>query len=1154
MFAFVKRRGFLVLLGFLLLALFIWFAGPYFAFADFRPLDGALARIVLFLVIVGAYVAVRLVRRFLTVRATGQFAAAVVKQEDSAGPSAEAVQLRERFEEAVSALKASERSGRGLYDLPWYVIIGAPGSGKTTALLNSGLTFPLEQRVGKGALRGVGGTRNCDWWFTDEAVFLDTAGRYTTQDSDAGSDRAAWAEFLSLLLKYRKRRPVNGVILTISASDLMSGAALREGHVQAARRRLDELNEQLQIQLPVYVMVTKCDLVSGFAEYFDNLTQETRAQVWGVTFPYEQTLNGQAAALYPGEFDQLMARLNGRVFARVDEDRDVRRRTKLFAFPQQIAALRDALCGFVTDVFASTRHDRQILLRGVYFTSGTQEGTPVDRLLGAIARRYGVAGDAVAPPTGHGKAFFVTRLLKDVMIAESGLAGVNRRLEVKNAALQLGAYAAVALVTVVGLLLFSLSYSRNASYIGEVEREVAKIGTVQRAGPADPVEALLPRLNAIRAAVTVADQHREDTPWSMRWGLYQGNAIGNAARDAYVRELDGTLLPRTAARIEERLGQYASEPEKLFEYLKAYLMLGQPSRLDRKHLQFVASLEWRSADAAAPTADVTLAKHFESLVDYAKTLRPIALNERIVAQARSSIRQASIAQIIYGRLKRAHDADTARSLRLDQLAGVGVETVIRRKSGTSLSEPLSGLYLKTVFQEVTGQQIGALVKQFAADDWVWGEDKGYFSVSGPLTGEVVDLYERDYIATWDTVLDDLELIPFATLQQAADSLGILAGRTSPLKALLAAIADNTTLVEPAKAPTGAVASAQKSITDKLGGLFDKLPAEVKGNTPALPGALVTAHFQPIHKILAGEAGNTPLDQVLVRIGQMQHYLGSLAGDPHATPPDALADPNFREIAQSLREEVATMPPIVQSLASQVGRKAEASVGSSASAELEKRYKAEVLQPCNAVLQDRYPFTVTSTRELPVVDFARLFAEDGLFDKFFTENLQALVDTSQPTWAWKPGFVAGSREMLEKFEAASRIRQMFFRRGSPAPDLRFTVNISGIDPKIPKFALEIDGQYFDAKDPNKIRQATWPGPTPGRSSARMTSRAGVQSQDDALGAWGLFRMFDRHGQRITDTRFVLGFETGGEEVRVTIEADRVDNPLARRDWQRFGCGL
>ena len=94
--------------------------------------------------------------------------------------------------------------------------------------------------MGKGALRGVGGTRNCDWWFTDEAVFLDTAGRYTTQDSDAASDSAGWKEFLALLRKYRKRRPVNGVILTISAQDLLTqGDGGREAHVEAAPPAID---------------------------------------------------------------------------------------------------------------------------------------------------------------------------------------------------------------------------------------------------------------------------------------------------------------------------------------------------------------------------------------------------------------------------------------------------------------------------------------------------------------------------------------------------------------------------------------------------------------------------------------------------------------------------------------------------------------------------------------------------------------------------------------------------------------------------------------------------------------------------------------------------------------------------------------------------
>jgi hypothetical protein len=130
----------------------------------------------------------------------------------------------------------SVSGGSYLYELPWYVFVGAPGSGKTTALVNSGLSFPLAEKYGPGAIAGVGGTRNCDWWFTDEAVLIDTAGRYTTQDSDQSGDKQAWEAFLDLLKKTRPRRPLNGVVLTLSAADLLQqGVAERSARRRPAR-------------------------------------------------------------------------------------------------------------------------------------------------------------------------------------------------------------------------------------------------------------------------------------------------------------------------------------------------------------------------------------------------------------------------------------------------------------------------------------------------------------------------------------------------------------------------------------------------------------------------------------------------------------------------------------------------------------------------------------------------------------------------------------------------------------------------------------------------------------------------------------------------------------------------------------------------------
>jgi len=208
--ALFKIRTLLTITGVVLLALFIWFGGPLFAFGPYRPFASELVRIILIALVIVGMVVAKILKRVRANKKSDNLIAAVVKQSQTdTKQTAEAQQLRERFEEAVATLKQKRRSGHSLYDLPWYVIIGAPGSGKTTALVNSGLKFPIEQRSGKAALRGVGGTRNCDWWFTDQAVLLDTAGRYTTQDSDASADSAAWSEFLALLRKYRGRRPIN---------------------------------------------------------------------------------------------------------------------------------------------------------------------------------------------------------------------------------------------------------------------------------------------------------------------------------------------------------------------------------------------------------------------------------------------------------------------------------------------------------------------------------------------------------------------------------------------------------------------------------------------------------------------------------------------------------------------------------------------------------------------------------------------------------------------------------------------------------------------------------------------------------------------------------------------------------------------------------
>jgi type VI secretion system protein ImpL len=397
--AFVRSRWLITFLGTALLAVLVWFFGPLLA-----VLDGWAVRLAIIAAMLVLWAGINLA---LDIRRMRRDAALITGLTEPPPPdpaarvsAEEAAALEDKLRAALALLRRARGTPGYLYEQPWYVIIGPPGAGKTTALLNAGLHFPLAAEMGQSAVAGVGGTRLCDWWFTEDAVLIDTAGRYTTHDSDAVVDRAGWEAFLDLLKRTRPRQPLNGVMVAIALGDIAAADPQeRLAHARAIRRRVKELEDRLRVRLPVYAVFTKADLVAGFSEFFDDLDRDKRAQVWGATFPLAQNEAGTVSAAAP-EFHALIERLNSRLFDRLQAERSPDRRTQIAGFPAQFASLEDPLVEFLREAFGGSRLDPAPMLRGFYFTSGTQEGTPFDRLTGFLARSFGIdqRGAAILRP------------------------------------------------------------------------------------------------------------------------------------------------------------------------------------------------------------------------------------------------------------------------------------------------------------------------------------------------------------------------------------------------------------------------------------------------------------------------------------------------------------------------------------------------------------------------------------------------------------------------------------------------------------------------------------------------------------------------------------------------------------------------------------
>jgi type VI secretion system protein ImpL len=267
----------------------------------------------LLLVLAGLGIGGLFLRRVLLRRKEQRFVQEVIAQDEarlkavSGKERDELTALQGRWKEAVEILQRSHlrKFGNPLYVLPWYLVMGESGSGKTTSISSAKLSSPFAEVT---RTSGISGTRNCDWWFFEQAIILDTAGRYAIP-VDEGRDKEEWQGFLKLLVKYRKKEPLHGLIVAVAADKLLKAApAELEDDGLNIRRRIDELMRTLGVKFPVYVLVTKCDLAQGMTRFCDQLPEKSLEQPMGVI---NQDLKRDVTAFLDAAMTDIGERLRG---------------------------------------------------------------------------------------------------------------------------------------------------------------------------------------------------------------------------------------------------------------------------------------------------------------------------------------------------------------------------------------------------------------------------------------------------------------------------------------------------------------------------------------------------------------------------------------------------------------------------------------------------------------------------------------------------------------------------------------------------------------------------------------------------------------------------------------------------------------------------
>ncbi len=374
--------------------------------------------------------------------------------------------LRKKFEEGVETFKGA---GKDLYSLPWFLLVGPSGSGKTEALRHSNVGFPQGLQ---DCLQGTGGTLNMHWWFTNHAVVLDTAGRMFMEEAGEGQS-TEWKEFLKLLKTARPNCPVNGLLLVISSESLLKDSADKiEKTAGAISRQLDTIQRTLEVRFPVTVIVTKCDKIVGFREFFEGINDPAlQHQILGWSNPasLDEAFKPEGVEQHlSGVRDRLMKRRAGMLQNPVHSMDPNGRRTdeidEMFELPDNLMRIAPRLRRYLELIFVASEWSRKpLFLRGIYFTSSMREGQALDVTLAAA---LGVEVESLPGGKQYDKekAYFLRDVFLGKVFKERGLvtraAHVGKHIARQRAWIMGGSLAAAIIVGIVTVISW-LGYSRS---------------------------------------------------------------------------------------------------------------------------------------------------------------------------------------------------------------------------------------------------------------------------------------------------------------------------------------------------------------------------------------------------------------------------------------------------------------------------------------------------------------------------------------------------------------------------------------------------------------------------------------------------------------------------------------------------------------------
>jgi len=1144
---FKVSAAWLLAAAWVLLLVWIWWKGPTWTLYDehwLKPLANRWLATAAWGLIALAWLTVRVMKRLQQLEKQQK-----QQREETLDPLSIELNAQQRYlDRWLLRLQRHLDSRRYLWQLPWYMAIGPAGSGKT-ALLREG--FPSDIIYTPEAVRGTEQRLYITPHVGQQAVIFDTAGTLCGQPDTDTLHRRLWEHWLDWLVQKRARQPLNGLILTLDLPDLLTADKHRQEQlVQILRGRLQDIRQHLHCQLPVYVVLTRLDLLTGFAALFQSLDKQGRDAILGVTFTRRAHENDdwrvELNAFWHTWGEQLNNALPDLMLAQNHN------RSALFSFVRQIQGGHDVLTVLLGGLLDGENMD--VMLRGVYLTSSLQRGQMDDIFMQSAARQYRLGNSPLAAwPLVDSVPYFTRSLFPQALLAEPNLSGENS-VWLGNARRRLMAFAASSAVLIV-LAASGWNHYYNTNWNAGV-RVLEQARTFMVVPPPQGMDNYgnlqLPLLNPVRDA-TLAYGDWGDRSRLADLGLYQGRNIGPYVEQTYLQLLEQRYLPALSNGLMKDLAAAPPGSEQKLAVLRVLRMLEDKSgRNDEVVKQYMAK-RWSEQFHGQRDIQTQLMSHLDYALKHTDwhaqreqgdedAISRWAPYEKPVAGAQHELSKLPVYQRVYQSLKTRALGVLPADLNLRDQVGATFDQVFIFADNNRLILPQ--FLTRHGLQSYFVKQRDELVKLTALDSWVLNLTHSvHYSDAdrAEIQRQLTEQYLSDYIATWRAGMDNLNVRDYESIVQLTGALEQIISGDQPLQRALTALRDNTHAIILPEKMDDKEREAARSAPDYL--LLTRLGHE----------------FAPENSTLEVQKDKESTVQAVYRqLTELHRYLLAIQNAPVSGKSALKAvqlrlDQNSSDPIFATRQMAKTLPAPLNRWVGKLADQAWHVVMVEAVHYMEVDWRENVVKPFNEQLAASYPFNSRASQDASLDAFERFFKPDGVLDTFYQQNLRLFIENDLSLGDGDNSVII-REDIRTLLDTAQKIRNTFFSKQNGL-GTQFAVETVSLSGNKRRSVLNLDGQLVDySQGRNYTAHLVWPNSMREGNESKLTLigiGGNAPRSISFSGPWAQFRLFGA-GQLtgVQDSTFSVRFNVDGGAMVYRVHTDSEDNPFTGGLFSQF----